>query len=702
MTDSSCEPAGNDVITASPRESFQAACRTMSSRNIGCLVVADEAGQLVGIVTERDLIRWMGRGVKKCLPLRLDDFMVRDVQSCPADAPMREVQRRMSDGGIRHLPLVREDEPVGVVSARDVIHWQMAQHEAMRGAAEQVARLWSSIRNLDQEEVLRFVTEEVPRVVGARRSVLCLETPAEDGTISRRVTRWRCVCPEAELLDAHETGISDPCAPFDRLQPAACQRNGAGRCNLRLPLRLTCEAAGKEGAPSSSGYLCLCDMENCDPDDDLIEYKASLLRDTLAANLSRAVLLDKYAAARRAAFHDPLTGLGTRRLFEEKLEQECARSARYHTSFAVALVDIDHFKSINDSLGHAAGDEALTRLGTILSQECRETDTLARHGGDEFILLLPETNGEQAQRLLERIRGRIAADQCDDRPTLTISVGVVGAQDGGVAGGELVRRADMALYQAKRDGRNRVVCWSSLRQVLEKVGPDGRRLDEIRGQIGSLAVQARESFVEGIAGLMRALDARDPFTRSHSEKVTCYAIGIAEQMGIDPEQVQIIRRAALVHDLGMIGVPDSILLKPTPLTEQERAIVRCHPVTALSILDPMSLLRPELPIIHQHHERWDGQGYPDQIAGPRICPGARIVAVADALDAITSARNYRDARPLAEALRIIREGAGTQFAPDVVDALEAWTDSLRAGLVPGTDLTTEALLDATREVALVS
>ena len=208
--------------------------------------------------------------------------------------------------------------------------------------------------------------------------------------------------------------------------------------------------------------------------------------------------------------------------------------------------------------------------------------------------------------------------------------------------------------------------------------------------------------IETLWSLIRALEARDPYTMKHSENVTCYAVGIARAMGLSEENVDIIRQAGMVHDIGKIGVPDPILQKAGLLTPLEQRAIRTHVLTGVQILCEIQALKCELPLVRSHHERWDGKGYPEGIAGDAIPLGARILAVVDTLDAITSDRVYRKAQSLQKALEIIADESGKQFDPVVVSALNQWISEISTERQVQTDaLTTENLLETTVEALAI-
>jgi diguanylate cyclase (GGDEF)-like protein/PAS domain S-box-containing protein/putative nucleotidyltransferase with HDIG domain len=394
---------------------------------------------------------------------------------------------------------------------------------------------------------------------------------------------------------------------------------------------------------------------------------------------------------------DELTGLCNRRQFLERLEAEVARSRRYNTCLALMMIDVDQFKSINDTYGHAFGDRVLREVAKLLQHEARETDLVARYAGDEFMVLMPATAASEAVSAAERIRKHMARRQVSDghrMATVTISAGIGALADGlAITPEALVRLSDEALYAAKHSGRD---CTRTWEQVSSEPPPESLvnadAAESLRRQVASLSVQSQEMFVESIQGLVQALDARDTYTRCHSENVTSLAVGIAETMHLSAGEIAVIRRAAMVHDIGKIGVPDSILRKPGPLSAGERRVMEQHPLVGVRILDHLRFLEREIPIVRHHHERWDGRGYPDSISGEAIPIGARILAVADSLDAITSQRVYRNGRSLPDALQLLIEASGCQFSPDVVDALLEWVRHVNHELGDKTNLTMADLM----------
>ncbi len=402
---------------------------------------------------------------------------------------------------------------------------------------------------------------------------------------------------------------------------------------------------------------------------------------------------------------DELTGLWNRRRFLEMLDHESRRARRQQADLAVALIDVDHFKGINDTRGHAFGDGVLKAMARALREGARESDVVARFGGDEFAILMPHTTAQDALTPLSRIREAVAERDlaCDDEHPVhvTLSIGVVSwDRQEGRTRDVLMRLADEALYAAKEDGRNTVRTWDQVcREQKAQPPTDRAAIERLQHEVLDLSTRSKEMFVQSVQGLVNAVEARDAYTRDHSENVTRYAVGIAAVMGLPEDQVDVIRRAGMVHDIGKIGVPDVILRKPAGLSPSERRVMDQHVLIGTRILQQLRFLDREIPIVRHHHERWDGRGYPDCLAGEGIPLGARILAVADALDAMTSDRVYRPARDLSQALQALICGAGSQFDPKLVDAMVEWAVQARHQADPEAELTPQHLSDVTPQPA---
>src|SRR4051812_24317474 len=354
-----------------------------------------------------------------------------------------------------------------------------------------------------------------------------------------------------------------------------------------------------------------------------------------------------------AARTDALTGLLNRRGFQELMEVEIERALRSSRPLAILVGDLDHSKHLNDRFGHAAGDLALKRFAGVASQASRRIDAVARIGGEEFALLLPDTEQHAAYLLAERLR-RAVKEPGVDGELPTVSFGVASFPSHAADAEALMHAADQALYAAKAMGRDRSVIYNP--EVLASVL--GGNLDPVAGN----------EHLSAVLVLAETLDLRDSGTASHSQTVGRLSALIAKALGFDDARVERIRLAGMLHDIGKIGIPDWILHKPGKLDEAEWAEIRKHPemgarIAASAKLDDISEW------ILCHHERVDGRGYPARLPAGEIPIEARILAVADAYEAMTSDRVYKRAMPAEDAERELRDQSGAQFDALVVDAL---------------------------------
>jgi diguanylate cyclase (GGDEF)-like protein len=364
--------------------------------------------------------------------------------------------------------------------------------------------------------------------------------------------------------------------------------------------------------------------------------------------------------AMRLALTDPLTGLGNHRHFHDRLQRDLDRAQARTTPFSLCLVDVDDFKEVNDNHGHPVGDRVLAQVAARL----RTGGEAFRLGGDEFALLLPGRTEPEAMAIAETVIARIAELDLEHGGRLTVSAGVASFPEHGVERAELVRVADNALYWSKEHGKGRA---SVYRPGAVELGELHRLAQERDRRARFLAA----------AGLARAVDARDAYTGEHSAEVGALAARIAIRMGLDSDQVELIRLAGSLHDVGKLAIPEDILRKPGPLSEPERIVLERHPQIGFRMLDSLGVEPVATWVLH-HHERWDGDGYPNRLAGPRIPLGARILFVADAYDAMTTDRVYRRSLPHDAAVRELERCAGSQFDPDVVAALKAELEETRA------------------------
>jgi diguanylate cyclase (GGDEF)-like protein len=431
------------------------------------------------------------------------------------------------------------------------------------------------------------------------------------------------------------------------------------------------------------------------------------LADLISGALHNALAFQK---AQEQAITDGLTGVKTHRFFMEALSAEWKRSTRGGRSFSVVLMDLDRFKFVNDFYGHLDGDLLLERVAHILEKNCRCSDVVARYGGDEFIILMPETDAEQSHQIATKLRSSIVADAVLCEKNVTSSFGVATFPVHGSTPQELIQVADASMYLSKHQGGNAVSAadhfntddsnrWK--RDVLEAyigvtlkrlfaTGPDA--FEEIYGRIEQFARAFSETehtmsrsdtngdlktaaslfetlpvaVIDTLVSLALAVDAKDRFTQGHSQKVSGYAVLIAEALGLKGSEIEEIRLGSMLHDVGKVGILESILNKNGPLNLEEWEAMKRHAEYGAKLLEPLRGTERIRKIVVHHHEFFDGSGYPDGLAGGQIPLGARIVAIADAYDTLTSERTYKKARTPEEAFLELERCGGAQFDPELV------------------------------------
>ena len=360
---------------------------------------------------------------------------------------------------------------------------------------------------------------------------------------------------------------------------------------------------------------------------------------------------DRMADALLEALKDPLTGLLNHRAFQERLAEELRRAERGGNAVSIVAVDLDDFKAINDAHGHAAGDDALRTVAAALRDELRAADLSGRVGGDEFTLAFVDADVGEADRIVERVRARLTAAP---RP-LTLSAGIVAYPRHGTVQDELLHLADGAMYWAKSNGKARTFVYSD-------------SIDLARSAEEAAERNLRAGLVNTVHALARAVDAKDGYTHSHSQRVARYAAELGRALGLPEPRLEQLRSAGVLHDVGKIGIPDAVLLKPARLDAAEFAVIRRHSELGRDIIAGAGLGEVAEWVLHLH-ERFDGHGYPDGLAGEQIPLESRILHCADALEAMTSSRIYRPGMPVEDALDELELGFGSQFDPEIAAAL---------------------------------
>jgi diguanylate cyclase (GGDEF)-like protein/putative nucleotidyltransferase with HDIG domain len=441
---------------------------------------------------------------------------------------------------------------------------------------------------------------------------------------------------------------------------------------------------------------------------DFSEEEILLLRtlaDLIAGALHNAYSFQK---AQEQAITDGLTGVKTHRFFMEALSAEWKRSTRAGRAFALVLMDLDRFKFVNDFYGHLEGDLVLQRVGHILETNCRRSDVVARYGGDEFVILMPETNMEHARQLATKLRGWVSADPLLREKNISASFGIACYPLHGSSPQELIQVADASMYLSKHQGGNAVSTadhfdpneakkwkrdvleaylgvtlkrlfatgpeafeeiYSRLKQFTESLalteGSSGKQVAVAAASHGPVGLP--QAVLDTVTSLAFAIDAKDHYTQGHSQKVSAYAALIAESLNMSEVEIEEIRLGGVLHDIGKVAIPETILNKSGPLNPDEWETMKSHVRFGAKILDPLTPLARIREMVLHHHEFFDGSGYPDALAGEAIPLGARIIAVADAYDTITSDRTYKKGRSSLEALAELERCANAQFDGSIVE-----------------------------------
>lgn len=382
---------------------------------------------------------------------------------------------------------------------------------------------------------------------------------------------------------------------------------------------------------------------------------------TLALHAATAVeKVRLHEDTERMAIIDGLTGLYNHREFQRRLDEEVNRCRRYNRIFAFLMLDIDHFKSFNDTYGHRVGDAVLKIVGSIIKAETRNVDYAARYGGEEFTVILPETDIDGGYLVAERIRTRIFehpfTSPKGEKALMTISIGVASFPLDAKNREDIIVAADQALYFAKESGRNYVCKYSAI--LKSAIEGDNEKVTEL----------LLDRKLDSMRALASAVDAKSPYTRGHSDEVARYAMLFANSLGLNDGEKESLRIASLLHDIGTVSIPANILNKPGPLNPEETKIIQAHPELAEMLLKKAPQLDAVLPAILYHHERYDGAGYPNGLKGDEIPFLARILSIVEAYDAMISERPYRKRMGHDEAVNELKENAGKQFDPEIVEA----------------------------------
>jgi diguanylate cyclase (GGDEF)-like protein/putative nucleotidyltransferase with HDIG domain len=596
-------------------------------------------------------------------------------------------------------PLVHREKSVGVMavdSFRDFVRFPPEEVATLAAIARQAAVVIENARLFEQEQKQRRRAEALLQVVGAASSSLSLQKviidfcrSVVDISVGERCSIFLADKSTGRLLPYMSLGPEDE-GMWDKFRSIANVPPTEQRMHLAEAITLIRAPIIQENVPAT-GLLPRDWVENfgiksiaiyplvvkeetigvmaVDSYSSFVHFPPEEVETMAAIARQAAVIIDNarlHERVQQQAIADPLTGLYNHRHLYERLEQEMARAKRSRRPVAVLMLDIDNLKLVNDTYGHQVGDEALKLLASVLQSSCRAEDIVGRYGGDEFMIILPEADTAEAERIGERIQANLAARYLEEQGKdgcvpIRISMGVACYPNHATLMHALVDAADAALYRSKQRG--------------------GGRISTARGRVEELMPADSGSF-RAMQGLVTALIQKEPSMRHHTSNVAKYSVLAAAALGLSKKNQNILRRAGWVHDVGKIAVPDGVLLKPGPLNEDEWKVIHEHVDFSVTILRGIAHLADIVPAVAAHHEWFDGRGYPRGLKGRRIPVTARVLSVADAYSAMTNDRPYRLAMSREEAVEELQRGAGTQFDPRVVEAfvqvLEAEARETRA------------------------
>ena len=384
---------------------------------------------------------------------------------------------------------------------------------------------------------------------------------------------------------------------------------------------------------------------------------------------SRKALKKSNKTLEELTLRDSQTGLYNHRHLKKALEANFSRAERQGRPLSVIMMDIDYFKSINDVYGHVFGDLVLRQFAAQLTKAVRPYDVVIRIGGEEFVVLSLDSDRAGALALAKRIQNRIKLYSFKNKKhsvKIKLSLAIASYPEDNVAKDEaLMDLADQILNKAKENGGNIIYSSLDLKNGIGKV-PETSDVHLLKEKIGKLTKRANQSLVEATFAFAKTIELKDCYTGKHVERTVHYAVKISQALDLSKDRQEVIKGSAMLHDLGKVGISELILRKKSKLSAEEFERIKRHPQIGVDIIRPIHFLRPIIPALLHHHERWDGKGYPQGLKGRRIPLEARILAIADVYQALVSVRPYKKAYSKAKSIKIIKKASGTQFDPDIV------------------------------------
>ncbi len=578
-------------------------------------------------------------------------YMARSIVTLPMRQLIEAADAIAAGAYQQRVPVNSQDEIGQLGATFNQMTTAIAQKTERITALNQVAVVVTS--SLSMEDALDRIMRHGMRLVGAKAACIGLYDQRA-GRFNEWVTQGLSAS-FVQYLKAAPGELANRCFSSDTYilsndQPATCcplnqrERDEGIKCYICLPLTSHARHLGVIN-------LYLTERGEFLPD----EIELLVTFGHLAAGAIENARL--YASMSELAARDMLTGLYNRRMLEQRLTEETQRAFRYAKPYSVLMLDIDRFKAINDSYGHPVGDTVLQSLARTLLKEVRDIDTVARYGGEEFVIILPETEGLDGTLLADRLRTAIAgtpiALSAGGELGITVSIGIASYPHCADTSQMVIERADQALYVAKQSGRNRVCFYGDMLKT---------QLEKNPGRIVELLNQDRRN----ITAVATAADAKAAYFHNHAEKVDEYAAHLGNSLGLTAEDLKMLHDAALLHDVGLIAVPDTVVQQSAAFSQPEQEQMRQHPMIMADMLEQTKDFKPLAPVVRHHHEHFDGTGYPDGLKGDAIPYLSRILAVVDAYTAMVGKRPHRTSLTPAAACRILEREAGQQFDPDMV------------------------------------
>lgn len=391
-------------------------------------------------------------------------------------------------------------------------------------------------------------------------------------------------------------------------------------------------------------------------------------------------IADLFEEVKSQAVTDGLTGLYNRRYFEEYLKKEVTRAMRQQQPFSIVGLDLDHLKQINDKYGHAYGDLAIKTVANVLKKNARSIDTAARMGGEEFNVILPGVDSNGAMIAAERIRKALESEQLDTIGHITASIGVATFLEHSDNIEDILELTDQAMYQSKRNGRNQV----TLAKPINETSWQEIAVNTFMDILSKHNIPLNKDVTENLKNKLKTDEVpkealytvADMLTQTYNplhhsgvmKSKVQLAVSLAKRFDLPKDDIDKLRIAMLLYDIGNLMLPADLLQKTAPLTEEERNHIKEHPlIAAREILKPISYIQDVIPIIEHHHENWDGTGYPSKIAKEEIPMTSQIILIVDAYFALTEPRTYRAELTPKQAIELIKQDAGKKWNSTLVE-----------------------------------